>query len=54
MQIEQIQKQAKEELEKEQFLKAVEIEKERLRKHRPSWCCLFPFKIIIQRRAKCR
>lgn len=50
MNVEEIKAQAKLELQQERFKKAVEAEKERLRKHKPLWDRIFPWKITIERK----
>ena len=46
-----IKEQAVEELDQERFEAAVEVEKERLRRHVPFWHKVFPFTITIRRRS---
>ena len=45
--IEKVKEQAKKELEEAAFQKAVEEEKDRLRKKKSFWDIIFPYKIII-------
>lgn len=50
MNAEEIRAQAQKELAEERFRQAVEVEKDRLRQHKPLWVRLFPWRITIDRR----
>jgi len=52
MNLEAVKLQAKKELEEEKFRLAVEQYKVKLRKRRPLWDRVFPWKIIILRKEK--
>jgi hypothetical protein len=52
MDIEQIKKQARKEIAEEDFRKAVDEYKEKLRSRRSVWDRIMPFKIIILRKDK--
>jgi hypothetical protein len=48
----EIMRQAETEVREERFRQAVEIAKEKIRKMRPVWDRLFPFRIILVRKDK--
>lgn len=48
----EIMKQAEEEVRQERFRAEVEMVKEKIRKRRPIWDWLFPFRIVIVKKEK--